>query len=141
MKLKYILLSFLISFGMVSCKVNYYQVYEVKSSDLLQKDKKSSKDFAKYNPLNLGNNFDLKRKNSTSIFEHNNNRKNGIFINDNYYNIIDNIKKKYDNGFKESFVDTNEFNIMNYQNSQNNDEDSIDINNIDNSSILIDNIK
>lgn len=38
MKLKHILLSFLISFGMVSCKVNYYQVYEVKSSDLLQKD-------------------------------------------------------------------------------------------------------
>ena len=110
-------------------------------SDLLHKDKKPSKDFAKYIPLNLEKNFNLKRKNSSSIFEHNNNRKNGVFSNYNYYNILDNYKKKYDNGIKESYVGSTDIKIMNYQISQNDDEDSIDINNIDNSSILIDNIK
>ena len=112
-------------------------------TDLLQKDQKLSNDHSKYIPLNLGKNLDLKRKNSTSIFEHNkNNNKNAAFNNKNYYNIFNNSKNKCNNEIKELYAGTinSDFKIMNYQNSLNDDEDSIDINNIDNSSILIDNI-
>ena len=107
--------------------------------DIFKKEKEGSDEYSSNNiTLNINNNFRLKRNNS--IFD-NKNKINRLYnpkkekktIENNYNNMILNYSKsKINTGF-----DT----TTSYLNAENNNEDSIDINNIDDSSILDDNKK
>ena len=87
--------------------------------------------------LNLKNNFKNKRNNSYFNYK---NKSNDIYCSynskeNNLYNIFS--KNQINNCVKQSYIDTKlNLSLMNFQNSI---EESIDINNIDNSSILVNN--